>query len=162
MKLHRTVWLAAPLLLGLAGIQHVLDAPAQAQGSGAGITEIRIERTPCFGFCPEDVLTLRRDGTAEYEGRRGVDRIGAFQGFVSDRDFARLARLAEKNRYFSLREFYGENIADTPGIDTRITRRARTKHVFNNADQGPVGLWELERAALGVGAGIRWEAAKKE
>jgi len=45
--------------------------PIDAASSG-DITEVTLERTPCFGACPEDTLILRKDGTAAYLGRRNV------------------------------------------------------------------------------------------
>ena len=53
------------------------------------ITEIRLERTPCFGGCPVDEVILRPDGTATYVGKRFVDRIGRYRGTFKRERFDR-------------------------------------------------------------------------
>ena len=47
---------------------------ADVPGPGP-LTEISLERTPCFGSCPVDKVVLRPDGTATYIGRRFVERV---------------------------------------------------------------------------------------
>ena len=48
------------------------------------ITEIRLERTPCFGSCPVDEVILRPDGSATYIGKRFVKRIGRYWQWSSN------------------------------------------------------------------------------
>src|SRR3954471_18160639 len=101
-----------------------------------GITEIRLERTPCYGTCPVDEVVLRPDGTAEYIGKRFVERTGRYEGTFDGADFARIARLMEAKGFFDLMDRYTKPITDNPSLITSATRGDRTKRVENYARAG--------------------------
>src|SRR5215470_6365535 len=54
------------------------------------ITEIILERTPCYGRCPIDTLVLHADGTAAYTGKQFTQRTGQFTGTFLKGDFEKL------------------------------------------------------------------------
>jgi hypothetical protein len=60
------------------------------------ITEITLERTPCYGSCPIDKMVFRSDGTAEYTGTRFVKRTGRYTGRIARGEFDALARLVPR------------------------------------------------------------------
>jgi hypothetical protein len=45
--------------------------PYASRGEYEDVTII-LERTVCFAFCPDYVVTIRGDGTVEYKGRNFV------------------------------------------------------------------------------------------
>jgi hypothetical protein len=60
-------------ILAVVGMMFLLAPPV---ADGAEITEISLERTPCYGSCPVDQVILRSGGTARYMGTRFVPRTG--------------------------------------------------------------------------------------
>lgn len=120
------------------------------------ITEIHLERTPCFGTCEADRVVFRKDGTCDYYGTRMVERLGHWQGRVSEEDYRRMADLVRKTRFFTLKDSYTRPVTDHPSILTTVRMGRRTKQVNNYADAGPARLWQLERTILGVTWGIEW------
>lgn len=121
------------------------------------VTEISLERTPCFGTCPVDKAVLRSDGTATYTGTRFVERMGTYEAKFPEHDFERLARLLESRGFFEMNGRYDKPITDHPSVITRATRGGKEKEVVDYADAGPVELWGIERAIRGVVAEVKWE-----
>ncbi|WP_435018613.1 DUF6438 domain-containing protein [Tundrisphaera sp. TA3] len=124
------------------------------------IAEITLERTPCFGTCPVDVIVLRSDGTAEYLGEEYVERHGKYRGKVSKEDFDRLARLLAEVKFFDLKEAYTAPISDLPTYITSVKRGKATKKVSNYADAAPKGLGEVEKEIVKVMEKIAWTKLK--
>ena len=86
------------------------------------ITEISLERTPCFGTCPVDTITLHPDGTADYFGKMNVARIGHYKGRFNQDDFARLSKLLTDRKFFDFQAGYWPGITDQPGVATTVKR----------------------------------------
>lgn len=153
MKMSQAwIFLSLGAVLGLA-------VPSSTAPPAERITEISLERTPCFGSCPVDKVVLRADGTAAYTGTRFVERLGEFRGTLSTRDFQRLAGLLTSQRFFNLRNRYASRATDLPSRITSAVRSGTRKAVTNYGDAGPINLWTVEVAVLGVAAEIRWEKA---
>ena len=151
MRLTRRTLLPAAALVAAEA-----EASTRPNEPGAVLT-ISLERTPCFGLCPEDRLQLRSDGTAEYTGIRGVELIGEYQGFVDPLHFRRLTRLLRRSGFFHMRERYEADATDLPSHITTASGRRFRKSVENYGDAGPDRLWVIETALLGIAATIRWE-----
>jgi Domain of unknown function (DUF6438) len=122
------------------------------------ITEITLERTACFGTCPIYKVTLRRDGTISYNGRRFVELEGAYEGKVYG--FDRLAQLILSSGYFNLKDNYSINATDLPSTITSVVRSGKRKTITNYGDSGPVELWGIEMAIDGMLKGARLEKTK--
>ena len=130
---------------------------AFALTSAAEVTEIRLERTPCYGTCPVDEVVLRPDGTATYIGKRFVKRIGRYRGTFPRDDFDRLVELLEANDFTGLNDRYSRPVTDHPSLITSVTRGGQTKRVVNYANAGPDGLRAIEKAILGLAEDIEWQ-----
>jgi hypothetical protein len=133
-------------------------APPRVRASA--IEEIRLERTLCDGPCPVYTVTLRRDGTALWEGRQYVEREGHFEGEVYERDFARLAEAIIKLRYFTLPDDYLPLRTDMASAITTVRWKGGQKSVDNYGDQGPAALWQIETLIDGVAAAVRWRRVR--
>jgi hypothetical protein len=119
------------------------------------ITEITLERTACFGFCPIYKVILRSDNTATYIGMKFVERQGTYKAYISG--FEYLAKIIEARRYFSLRDRYTEPISDMPSAITSVVRNGKRKTIDNYGNSGPIELWEIENLIDGLIANARWE-----
>ncbi len=124
------------------------------------ITEITLERTPCFGTCPVYKVMLRRDGTACYEGVAYVAREGRYRGTIEAPLFDRLARMTVEKGYFDLRPRYAVPVTDHPSVITSVLRAGTRKTVDHYANAGPAALKAIERAIDAATRQIRWEKDK--
>lgn len=122
------------------------------------ITEVTLERTVCFGTCPSYKVTLRRDGTISYDGKRFVQLEGKYEGTFYG--FDRLAQLILSRGYFNFKDEYTVNMTDLPSTITSVVRNGKRKTITNYGDAGPVELWGIEMAIDGILKGAKLEKAK--
>lgn len=147
--------MAVTVILMLAGVA-VSQMPLSKDKDQ--ITEVTLERTACFGSCPAYKVTLRRDGTISYNGRRFVELEGVYEGKVYG--FDRLAQLIISSGYFNLKNGYTINATDLPSAITSVVRSGQRKTITNYGDRGPVELWGIEMAIDGMLKGARLEKTK--
>src|SRR5258705_4375329 len=115
-----------------------------AQTSQAEPIEITIERTPCFGMCPEYKVTIRGDGTVTYTGRQYVRVTGDRTWTIDPAAVRALAREMEAAGYFELQDEYTSRMTDHPTTRTSLTIGARSKKVSDYIS-GPQKLKDLEQ-----------------
>lgn len=125
--------------------------------SKSGISEITLLRPHCALGCPNYEITFKLDGSAEYRGFEEVERKGQFRGKVLLSDFQRLAELAQKLNFESLKDEYSIPLTDQAYAITKVTRAGATKSVRDYGNGGPVELWGLEMAIDALAAQVRWE-----
>jgi hypothetical protein len=115
--------------------------------SGTGITEIAIERTSCYGFCPIYTFILRCDGTVKYTGQANVEKVGEHMGRIDKVSFGFLARLAVDIGFFDeLRPYYSCDATDLPTAYVSIVRNGERKTIKHYApgDNDPPRLQAFE------------------
>jgi len=108
---------------------------------------ITLERTVCFGACPEYKLTIYGSGTVEYEGKRFVEIEGKRTIDISVEKVRQLLSEFMKIDYFSLNDSYEEFMAtDMPSVFTSLTFDGKTKTVrhYHGDFSAPKELTELE------------------
>jgi hypothetical protein len=121
------------------------------------IHEITLERTPCYGTCPVYVLTLRRDGSAEYRGYMFVERMGQFRGRVEPGAFTHLADCAVDSGIWKRRKSYFEPITDAATAVLTVRGDGWEREVRNYAGAAPAAHSVLESAVDAVAEQIVWE-----
>lgn len=122
------------------------------------ITEISLQRTPCFGSCPVDEVVLRSDGSAEYTGTRFVKRLGKHKGKVKAKDFHELAELISEKKFFEMKDSYRLPITDQATLITGVTRGGKTKKVSDYGRAAPKGVQEVEKRVITLMEKIDWTA----
>jgi hypothetical protein len=163
-------WLPLLTLLVLFGwfcprVAHAEDKkPEPPQEAAKKVTEITLERSGAGGG-REDTLTLRSDGKALYVGKKNVERIGRYQGTISEHGFQdNFPLLAET--YAALRGQPLSTGKPTGGRVTAVTIRIvwdgkpeEIADFFPGLDRP---LWSLEMATRGVAADIVWKKDEPE
>ena len=108
---------------------------------------ITLERTVCFGACPDYTLTIQGDGTVTYEGRQFVRIEGTRTATISEAKISQLLSEFEKVDYFSLNNSYEKlEATDMPSAITSLTINGKTKTVrhYHGDFSAPEKLTELE------------------
>lgn len=164
MKLHLKLrFLLGLALLGgtaLTGTAHAgrlaeLHQQAQNKNSVAvtkpyaepqphGISEIGLERTMCFGTCPNYTVIIQSDGKVFYNGGQFAPRKGKFTGKVSSWGFDQLARYISDSQFSKFADSYTIGVTDNPTVYTSIVTNGKRKIVSNYARSGPASLWAME------------------
>jgi hypothetical protein len=123
-----------------------------------GITEIALERTPCYGFCPTYTLRMAADGSVEYYGQANVPRVGHHRGKLDPQSFRELALLALDLGFFEMADDYDCLVTDNPTVYVSVTRDGAKKTIRHYAvfHTGPPRLRLFEEAVDQYAAHIEW------
>jgi hypothetical protein len=125
------------------------------------VTEISLQRTPCFGSCPVDKVVLHSNGSAEYTGTRFVELLGTYTGRISAEDFKRLAKMLEDKQFFEMNDDYRKPITDQATLITRATRGGKAKEVKDYGSAAPKAMQEIEKAIVEAMGKIAWKPSEK-
>ncbi len=110
-----------------------------------GITEIGLERTPCYGKCPVYTAVLKADGTFRFHGVDNVRHIGRFTGKIEEHEFNNLAQFIVGCDYFEMEDTYEALVTDHPDVYSTVVRKGQRKVIRNYANAGPPTLWAIEQ-----------------
>ena len=115
------------------------------------------QKTACYGKCPVYQVKLYNDGTAIWEGKRFVDRMGEYKAKVSKATLDAIKQKAYDVGYFDFYEKYPvkHRVADLPSTITYMRVGDVVKSV-NNTHEGPEKLAEFEKYLEEVIAKLEW------
>jgi hypothetical protein len=122
------------------------------------ITEIAIERTPCYGFCSTYTMTLLPDGSVRYVGQGNVEHLGHLSGKIDPSSFRFLSKLAADIGFFEMNDLYTCMITDSPTVYVSVVRNGIRKTIKHYAPDrsGPARLVAFEEAIDAVYGSIQW------
>ncbi|HEY0157120.1 MAG TPA: DUF6438 domain-containing protein [Thermoanaerobaculia bacterium] len=123
-----------------------------------GVTEIAIERTSCYGYCPTYTLQLFSDGRVAYVGQASVRFIEPRSGKLDEYLFTKLARTAVGIGFFELQDRYTCAVTDNPTVYVAVVRNGTRKVIEHYAPEwtGPAALRLFEEAIDNVEPYIEW------
>jgi hypothetical protein len=133
--------------------------PAAAPGS------LTLERGPCFGTCPVYAVTLGRDGSVRFEGRRFVSDTGISTGTVPRARVDSLLAELQSAGYFEFADSYRSGDAvcrryatDLPTVITEVRLDGRVKRIEHDRGcaEAPAALSLLENRIDEVAGVVRW------
>lgn len=108
---------------------------------------ITLDRTVCFGTCPDYTLTIQGDGTVTYEGRMFVRIEGIRTTTISEEKIRQLISEFQRVDYFSFDDSYEDfGATDMPSAITSLTINGITKTVrhYHGDFSAPEQLTEVE------------------
>lgn len=124
-----------------------------------GPVQITLQRTVCFGFCPDYTVTINEAGDVRYEGRRFVNAVGVRTATIAREDVQRLLARFDEIGFEQLRDEYRAEVTDLPSTIVTITRNGRTKRVVDYGGVGvgmPESVRELQREIDRVAGTAQW------
>ena len=99
-----------------------VNAPAQE-----GPVEITLQRTVCYGFCPDYTVSITGDGQVRYEGRAFVDAVGVRTATIPREHVAQLLQRFDAIGFDNLRDEYRGTMTDLPTTTITLVRAGRRK-----------------------------------
>jgi len=132
-----------------------------AQTAPAGPVEITLQRTVCFGTCPDYTVTLKDDGTVLYRGRQFVKTPGEHTWKIEPAAVRALAREMEAAGFFELQDAYTAMVTDNPTTFTTLTIGSRTKKVKDYV-AGPPKLKDIETKIDEVSGVLKYVAPDRK
>jgi hypothetical protein len=121
--------------------------------------KISLERTACFGMCPDYLLEVRGDGTVRYTGRQYVRFCGEWKGEVPLESVRQLVDQFRAADYFSLFPEYEFLVTDNPAYMTSIQFDGKEMSVrdYVGEDVGmPFAVRKLEDAIDRIAGPEQW------
>jgi hypothetical protein len=99
-----------------------------------GVTMITLERSPCFGTCPEYSVRATRSGTVRFDGKSWVRALGRHDGAVSADSFRRLAAAIDTAEFDRLPETFPNDVCeqfftDHPTMWVTVVKESKPKRV---------------------------------
>lgn len=125
--------------------EHVAFPPIKDWSS----LRISLQRTMCYGTCPDYTVTIAGDGTVTWDGGRFVKVHGPATAHIALEKVRALFERFRKAEYFWLLDKYTAHITDFPAQNTTIAFDDHMKSVNDYAGQMigmPEVVSELERA----------------
>jgi len=123
-----------------------------------GVSEIGIEATPCYGFCPTYTFIVRSDGSAEYTGQANVQFKGHRTGTVSREAFEEVAAFALDIGFFS--DTYACMVTDSETVYVSAVMKGQRRTIMHYAPSrsGPPRLQWLEYAMRLLEQRVVWDS----
>ena len=143
----KKVLVAIAILIAVAVATISCTQPQTPIPSDLDEVVITLERTVCFGICPEYKLTIYGSGTVVYEGKRFVRIEGKRTIAISEEKVRQLLSEFKRIDYYSLDDSYEEFMAtDMPSAFTSLTIDGKTKTVrhYHGDFSAPKELTKLE------------------
>jgi hypothetical protein len=132
-------------------------SPPKLPPTTHGITEIGIERTPCFGSCPAYVCVIRSNGTVRYHGQAHVAQMGDWDAKIDPYSFHNLANFIVGSGYTEMQDTFASNVTDGDTVYTTFVIKGHRKVFRNYASSGPAKLWALQQLIDSLVAGAAWQ-----
>ena len=132
-----------------------------AQTTPAEPVEITLQRTACFGTCPEYTVTLKDDGTVVYAGRQFVKTPGEHTWKIEPAAVRALAREMEAAGFFDLQDAYTALMTDNPTTYTTLRIGSRTKKIKDYV-AGPPKLKDIETRIDEVSGVLKYVAPDRK
>lgn len=158
---HNTLCLLAlPALIGCG--PHFFNLPPDpgplfpAPASATEVNRIELERTACFGTCPEYTVTFDRDGAGRYHGQRFVQDLGDYLGRIDTVAFRRLAERLLTSGFFRFKTQYWEQATDLPSTILTVSLSDTSKRVLKYGDVGPAVFDSIAREVDSLTDRITW------
>lgn len=120
-----------------------------------------LERTPCFGSCPAYKITILKDGSATYFGRRFAAREGQFTGKVDAATMAQLVDAVNNAGFYAMEAKYDQPVTDLPSVIIRVHADERDKQVIGRVGS-PLAFKQLTQTAEKLLANVEWTKVEEE
>jgi hypothetical protein len=117
----------------------------EVEAKDHGVTEVGLERSPCYGTCPVYTVVIKSDGTFRYKGEKHVSRLGNHTGKVSTYGFNQLAQFIKDSGYTDLQDSYSRPVTDHATVHSTVVISGKRKVISNYANAGPTKLWAVEQ-----------------
>ena len=90
---------------------------------------ILLQKTACFGNCPEYKITIFNNGDVKYNGIRNVDVIGKRSLSINKKEIRKIISYAKKINFFIMQDEYTEKITDLPTTYIQINNKKVTDYM---------------------------------
>jgi hypothetical protein len=120
---------------------------------------VKLSRSACYGTCPVYGLTVKADGTVNFDGTQYTETIGQADGRIDEDKLKLLLREFQTAKFFELDDEYTSDdcATDHPTVSTGLTINGETKEIKHDTGcDAPQELSTLEQRIDDVVGSERW------
>jgi hypothetical protein len=121
--------------------------PVESSSETAPVKEsvfLTMERTPCFGRCPNYKITIMNTGKVRYNGINFTEKKGQFTKVISKQQLAQIQTKIDEINLFEMNDKYDSNITDIAAVALLVIYKGSKKKIFDRYG-GPKELKEFEK-----------------
>ncbi len=152
----------------LAILATVTLAPAFATSkikkpaSNSPIVSVTVQRTACYGKCPEYTIQIDANGYATYTGTRNMKMLGTYKKKIGTTKTMAIINQLIAYKVDTCRKIYDNRIPDLPGIQYFIQYKDSVQKIYS-AEWGPQYLKDVatDMDNLGRNPNKTWTKVKK-
>lgn len=122
---------------------------------------IIIQKTPCFGTCPEYEMMIFNDRTVFIDARQHLPIKGKFRSELSQAKYQELIEMFENSSFFDFEDRYTSNITDLPTTYLTYRNESQAKKIMDYHG-APQELKALENAVHDIIAALDWKEVKED
>ena len=104
---------------------------------------ITVERTMCFGFCPDYLLSIYGNGKVVYEGHYYVQVEGRRTTYISKRKVRELVDEFERIGFYKFDDHYAIGFTDMPSVLITINLEGKSKTIDIYGGGAPEEIMKL-------------------
>jgi hypothetical protein len=125
------------------------------------IVSVTMQRTACFGKCPEYSINMDNKGNVTYTGIRNAPIMGVYKKNIGYPATMNILYSLNQNQVDTCSKIYWPRIQDLPGIMYTITYKDSSKRILG-AEAGPEFLRETAEVMdkLGKPTDKTWKKVK--
>lgn len=105
---------------------------------------LKMQRTPCYGKCPNYVVEIFNNGKVSYLGKMFVDYVGQHEANLSKSELDLIKTKINEINFFELKDKYDSPATDLPSTIFEVTLNKQSKKITNRHN-GPPELKDLEK-----------------
>jgi len=120
---------------------------------------IKLEKSGCLARCPSYIITIKKNGSAEYFGRDGVSKLGKYQRVLTKSENKIYWDYIAKNDIFGYDDRYGQIAEDSQTSYLTIFTEGKEKKIAYGASS-PQFLNDLELQILSIVDTGDWQKNK--
>ncbi len=105
---------------------------------------LTMERTPCFGKCPNYKISLFNTGRFIYEGIQFTEKEGNYEGQITNKQMQEIKETMNSINIFGMKDKYDSNITDIPACLLYINDGEQKKKIYDRYN-GPEELRNFEK-----------------
>ena len=129
----------------------LLNTQAQSK-----ISYIKMQRTACFGRCPEFTIELFQNGHMVYKGKKNVPRIGEYNAVLNTALMGKFLKDLSKYKLENTKPLYKAIAADLPRLNFTIVSNGKTRTI-QNGESGPAFLEAMGKKIDSLIESVTWK-----
>ena len=105
---------------------------------------LSMQRTACYGTCPQYTISIYNNGLIKYEGKMFVDKIGCFYSTLSQDLIEDIKFALNEIQFLEFENIYTASVTDVPSVILEVNMSSKNHKVIDRFN-GPEELKKIQK-----------------